>query len=386
MTTQQLLFSLLRAELCDAPIDDAVKSTLTEQTLCAVFELSKKHDLAHIAGQALSKAGVLGDDEISRKFKAVTKQAVQRYVRMSHACGQIFRVLEQADIPFIPLKGAVIRKLYPEPWLRTSCDIDVLVHEADLDRTIGVLVSELGYTNEGRNFHDVLLLDPSGLHVELHFTLLEEDRFHAGHELLEAVWQYTVPVKENSAQQQLSDEMFYFYHILHMATHFYYGGCGIRPLLDLWLLNRKVTFDPEKREALLKESGLLTFEKAAVKLSEVWLSGDAHTELTAKTEEYILSGGVYGTVSNRTAVLQSQKGSRAKFLLSRIFLPYGSLKGQFPILQKHKWLLPFCQVHRWLRLLRFDRFKQAVQETTGSLTLSREECASADALLKQLGI
>ena len=41
---------------------------------------------------------------------------------------------EKAQIPFLPLKGSVIRKYYPEAWMRTSCDIDILVHDEDVGR------------------------------------------------------------------------------------------------------------------------------------------------------------------------------------------------------------------------------------------------------------
>ncbi|MBO4954226.1 MAG: nucleotidyltransferase family protein, partial [Clostridia bacterium] len=36
-------------------------------------------------------------------------------------------------IDFMPLKGAVIRQYYPEPWMRTSCDIDIHVKKDRLE-------------------------------------------------------------------------------------------------------------------------------------------------------------------------------------------------------------------------------------------------------------
>jgi hypothetical protein len=51
---------------------------------------------------------------------------------MKHEFERICLVLEKAKIPHIPLKGSVLRKLYKEPWLRTSCDIDILVQEETL--------------------------------------------------------------------------------------------------------------------------------------------------------------------------------------------------------------------------------------------------------------
>ena len=50
-------------------------------------------------------------------------------------CVECCNALEKAQIPFVPLKGSVIRKYYPEAWMRTSSDIDVLVHKEDVEKT-----------------------------------------------------------------------------------------------------------------------------------------------------------------------------------------------------------------------------------------------------------
>ena len=56
-----------------------------------------------------------------------------------------------------------------------------------------------------------------------------------------------------------------------MAKHFVStGGCGIRPFLDIWVLNHKIDFNREKREKLLSDGGLDVFAKQAELLSEVW--------------------------------------------------------------------------------------------------------------------
>ena len=97
--------------------------------------------------------------------------------------------------------------------------------------------------------------------------------------------------------------MFYFYYIAHMAKHFVEtGGCGIRPFLDIWVLNHRIDFDREKRDKLLSDGGLDVFAKQAELLSEVWFGNAEHTEITRQMETYILRGGVYGANTNRIAV------------------------------------------------------------------------------------
>lgn len=386
MTTETMLFSLLGAEVCGNAVAEDACGSLSVEVLDDIYVISRKHDLAHIVGQALSRLGALGEDKVSQKFKETAMQAVQRYVRMNHTYGQLCHAFESAHIPFIPLKGAVIRNHYPEPWMRTSCDIDILVHEEDLKQAIKVLVSELGYRNEGRGYHDVSLFSPTNVHLELHFTLVDEARFAAAQAIVADVWRYISPVKENSMQMQMPDKMYYFYHILHMANHFYSGGCGIRPFIDLWILNHKIDHDLQEREQLLRKGGVLTFARAAQLLSEVWFSGEAHTELTRKLEAFILYGGVYGNMENMAAVQQVKKGGRIQSILYKILQPYSLLKGHYPILQKHKWLLPFCQVARWFRLLSAHRWKRSLHELKTNAKISQEKISSATDLLKALGL
>ena len=76
----------------------------------------------------------------------------------------------------MPLKGSVLRASYPQDWMRTSCDIDILVHREDLERAVELLVEKKQYRREVTNLCDVSLYAPSGVHLELHYDLVLENR------------------------------------------------------------------------------------------------------------------------------------------------------------------------------------------------------------------
>ena len=194
MTPEKILLSLLRCAVCEEPVSDAVKNACTPEALERVYVLAQKHDLAHIPGQVLAKLG-LPECEALSKMTAATFGAVQRFVQLDYELKRICDTLEQAQIPFVPLKGAVVRKFYPEPWMRTSCDIDILVREEDLERAAQALVKELSYTTDHKKkYHDMWLFSPSGVHLELHFSILETmdniDR------LLSRVWEFATAEKQ----------------------------------------------------------------------------------------------------------------------------------------------------------------------------------------------
>ncbi len=384
---KEQLFALLRAEISGEQLPEEIKAALTPECIKGVYALAKAHDLAHLAGDALAKNKLIPDAPALRmQLTKAVYTAVYRFEQSQRETARLSAAMEESRIPFVLLKGAVIRDYYPEPWMRTSCDIDVLVREEDLERATDILTSKLGYRNEGRGYHDVSLFSQSGVHIELHYTLLDELYFPKAQKIAAEVWSCVSPVRENRMQMRMSDELFYFYHILHMANHFFTGGCGIRPFIDLQIMDCREQYSAEKTEALLKTGGLLKFARAAQSLAGVWFGEQEYTELSQKMEAFILFGGVYGTVENMTVVQQVKKGGRLPSILSKIFLPYGMLKGLYPVLQRHKWLMPFCQVARWFRLLSGERWKRSVNELKTNMAGSHNNNTYVADLLKELDL
>ena len=197
--------------------------------------------------------------------------------------------------------------------------------------------------------HDISLYAPTGVHLELHHSLVEEGRAQNSNGILYGVWLNIIG--SQSYQKEMTDEMFYFYHIAHMAKHFEIGGCGVRPFLDAYLLQRDARYRTESCYQLLQRGGLLTFAKAVEETAETWFGAIETTELSRDLQDYILYAGMYADTENRIAVQQIKKGGRFQYWRERIFLPYDQLKLQYPNLKNYKILLPFYQVKRWCRLL-----------------------------------
>ena len=85
-----------------------------------LYKLSKAHDLAHLVGDALIKNDLIGNDEIKAKYQKQVMIAIYRYEKINYELNHLRSALNEAQIPFIPLKGSVLRQYYPEPWMRTS--------------------------------------------------------------------------------------------------------------------------------------------------------------------------------------------------------------------------------------------------------------------------
>lgn len=378
------MMELIASEVCGKSIDKSQYS-LTDEELAKLYKLAKSHDLAHLVGDALIKNNLIGDSEVKAKFQKQMMLAVYRYEKINHELGRLRKVLNEAKIPFIPLKGSVLRRYYPEPWMRTSCDIDILIHESDLERAVAMLVDKLAYKREFKESHDISLFSDYGVHLELHYSLIEENCVGNIESVLQDVWKKADPVAE-TFEYVLSDEMFYYYHIAHMAKHFVYGGCGVRPFLDLWVLNHRAPFDQDNRSAILAEGGLLTFTSEAKALSEVWFGNTEHTDITRQMQNYLLKGGVYGTTKNRISVQQVKHGGKFRYAISRIWLPYDTLKFHYPSLVGKRALLPLYEVRRWCKLIFCGGAKRGMNELKLNSAVSATEQDQINEMLSALGI
>ena len=244
--------------------------------------------------------------------------------------------------------------------MRTSCDIDILVEEKNLQSAIGVLEEKLGYQCTTIGQHDAQIFAPSGVHIELHYSLLESGSKTAVIPILEQVWQKAEEV--SLYHKKMPDDLFYVYVISHIAKHLKFGGCGIRALMDLWILTEKIPHDKTQRERLLKQAELFTLANGLEKLSRVWFSCAEADDLTIALEEYVLTGGVYGSSGNKVAAQQSRKKNKVAYLCSRLFLPYSQMKFRYPKLQKYPILYPFYVVKRMFLLFKKDAKERAVYE------------------------
>ncbi len=392
----QTMFNCIKYEICRQN-EKIVLPEVSARFLIEVYKLSKAHDVAHLVGVALNKSGVFEnfpDDideneraaiaKVKEKFDEQIFMAVYRYETINYELEQICKTLEEAKIPFIPLKGSVIRKYYPEPWMRTSCDIDILVKEKDADNAAEYLQTQLQYGVDRKGQHDVSMFTASNVHVELHFKLLDSD-FKQVKDLMD-VWSGDEISLLSDSEYQMSKELFLLYHIYHMAKHFVHGGCGIKPFIDLWIIKNKVGFDEEKAQKMLQESGLLAFFERSTDLVNVWFEGKPHNSVTQGMENFILQGGVYGTLEQHLAMSQNKKGGKFRHLLSKIFLSYEQMKVYYPSVKKCPILFPFYQVRRWCRILFCGGRKAAMNEIKVNKNITTEEQERAKKLLEELNL
>ena len=382
----ETIIQLIANEVCGRTLCLPLQAPFSDKFSVELYNTSKAHSVAHIVGGALINNGLLADTGIDGIFRDKVYGTLFRYENLAYVLEKVCGVLEKTKTPYIPLKGSVIKELYPKPWLRTGCDIDILVHEEDVDAAAAAIADELGYEIKGKGEHDISILATEGVYVELHFSLLEESRGRNLSKVLSDVWKHASPCESGSFRYELDDAMFYFYHVAHMAKHFVDGGCGLRPFLDLWLMERSKNYHTNETKHLLKKGKLVDFAETAVQLSEAWFSGKEHTETTRLMAEFVMSGGCFGTAQTKMLSHQQRSGGRLKYTLSRIFVPYDDLKGQYPIIKKYRFLTPFCEICRLFSLVFGKKKKFRKKYISNMKNVPDEHIDNINLLFERVGL
>lgn len=341
---------LLRSELNGAGPNAWVREQMTSEVLRELFQISKRQDLAHVTASALRRNGVsigeVAGADLAERYTREEMLVLYRHERNKHTYAHVCDVLSDAKIDYMPLKGAVIRGDYPDERMRTSCDIDILVREEDLALAADAMEAA-GYQNRKQGYHDISLFSPGGVHVELHFNLNEN--LPTMDAILGEVWQNASPVSEQTHMYAMTDAFLLFHLIAHMAYHFLSGGCGIRALMDIWVMQQSRGISYIQASDFLHRAKLYDFAVEITTLADICFSENVVSNPDPFYDtllEYILRGGLYGTAKNRIAVTSAKSKNALTYAFRRLFPPFHIMTVFYPILRKWPILLPFCWIAR----------------------------------------
>ncbi len=385
-TIFETMLSLLRFAVFGEALPEKVRSLIDEEMLSSLYSVSNQQDLAHLVGFSLKKNGLLPkESSVFNLFEKRIVYALFRTERIQHQRQKLCQTLEEAGIDHIPLKGAVVRDFYPETWMRTSSDADVLIPRHCLQEAVKLLEQRLHYVIKERGGHDVSFTTPSGENMELHFDLVGDDLMPDAGKVLKRVWETAIPCVGKLHEKQMLSELFLFYHIAHMAKHINNGGIGIRFFLDYDLLFEKMIFDKKQYQKFLQQGGLETFERVVSDLSKKWFHDGAETRKANRLEELVFSVGIFGKQKQFVAVRRGDMG-KVEYLKARVFVSYKTLCKTYPFLEGKKYLIPFYLVCRFINHFRYAGFRKTINEAKENFAMSSEEGEKMAKLLKELDL
>ena len=114
--------------------------------------------------------------------------------------------------------------------------------------------------------------------------------------------------------------------------------------------------------------GLDDFYKNIIKILKNWFGNEQSDEITDFLTEKVFTCGVYGlrgnwVLSDGLKISKKHKNAKLHKFFSVVFPSFSGMKTLYPILKKLPFLLPFCWVIRWFKVL-FTKNKNIKRELT----------------------
>lgn len=351
-----------------------------EQDIKSILSFSLRQSILYIVYTGLSnldRADLLNHQAV----KDFRTKSIYDFVQRKQTIKEISSLFEMQSIQFVPLKGAVICDLYPDPCMRSSADVDILIHESDIKRATRIIENDTNFKHYKRTYHDVHFIN-NRVHLELHYNLTINDE--KADTVLSGVWNNVI--QNRGCCLSLNPEFQLFYIVAHSAKHFVRGGgIGVRPLLDLWLLRTKTAFCEDTVKKLCGQAGILKYYETCCDLLDVWFMDKNHSEVTREFERVVFSGGVYGIEQNKI-IYRKRTANGKQYIRSRVFISSKDIKALFPVSKRYPFLVPFFQVVRWVKLLSPKKRRTAKDEIELAHSIDKTDLERFDWLLTNLDL
>ncbi len=320
-----------------------------------LFQMCQFHSLTAIVCMGLEAAGIIDQKFIEAKAKAIRKNILLDVER-----ADILDFMEQNQIWYMPLKGIILKELYPKIGMRQMSDNDIL-YDKTYQKQLCVFMKNRGYIAEsvGKTNHDTYMKQPI-YNFEMHTALFKKTKEEKIYNYYAEITKRMVPDGNSKYGFSLTNEDFYVYMTAHEYKHYSHGGTGLRSLLDCFVF-LKAKGDALDWAYIQSQTDLLKitdFEQRSRELSKKTFENPDVAVLSEDEREmleYYLFSGTYGTMSNvithRIQALAEQSGSTSKFryILHRIFPPMEHYKQYFPFFYRHRILLPIGWTFRLIK-------------------------------------
>lgn len=338
MITKEYFLKLVGASISDQPLPVCPEDV----DLKKLYSLCIRNSVQNILCFAAENGAVTFPDEIFKKLKQSRLVCGFRESAQSDEVDFIRKTFTENKIPFMLLKGSHLKALYPQADMRFMVDMDILVHEADMQKAKEFILSR-GFLQEINNSKDIILIKKPVLTIELHKMLFAEEDFM--HNYFLNVWERAEVCGEYEYKMSYND--LYVYTLAHLAEHYTSAGACFRPLMDLFLLKKHksdsldFSYITKQFEAL----GILEFAQNIMSLCDKIFTDEKLDDTLLLMENYIVFGApVENAAAAATAAFLEE--SKATNFVKTLFPNFKHMSLRYPVLEKLPFLLPLFWVIR----------------------------------------
>lgn len=313
-------------------------------------------------------------EQIRQNFQEHRINNFRRRVLFDLERNALFQWMEEQNIWYLPLKGIVIQDLYPAFEMREMSDNDILFNPEKRKEVRDYFVNR-GYSFSLEHNVEAFYKEPV-FNFEMHRSLFGTNTIPEFEQFFEDLPKRMIRVDESRSEYRMSEEDFYIYFLTHVFKHYNSAGCGLRFLVDGYLIYqaKSASFDMSYLQNAMKKTKLVEFEMA---IRGAWTRFCQDPSLfridDLSDAEYMIlkntvNEPVYGSSASfarnfffRETGTDLNKKDLGKYVMKRLFPSWSYMKASYPIVAKVPALLAAMYLVRPLHRL-FSRGKEAVRE------------------------
>ncbi len=375
---KQVAYALCYLASCTVNGIPPEKEKIEGMNLEKLHQMSRMHSLSALSAMALTSAGI----EIPTEWRAEKDKSVRKTILFDAERTKILRYFEENGIWYLPMKGVILKDLYPKLGMREMADNDILYDPAR-QSDVAAFMKQNGYDAKsvGRSHHDTFYKEPV-YNFEMHtmmFSEVVDKRFTAYYENIK---DRLLPDADKKYGFHMSDDDFYVHMTAHEYKHYSRGGTGLRSLLDryVYLFKKSGCLDFLYIEAECAKLGIDAFEKETRVLCRKVLENpemDTLTDTEREMLEYYMFSTTYGTMEQSVQHQMERdygktgRDSKLRYLLRRVFPKTEFYKVYAPIAYKYKILIPAVWFWRLIKAV-LGKQKQIKREI-GTVSKIKED-------------
>lgn len=374
MKTKEYLLKLVSAAINEEPIPPLPE----ENDLISLFRLANANAVQSILYLALKDTDGISKELLGKLHKSYMT-GLMREASQDEEIAFIRKRFSEENIDFMLLKGSHLKVLYPAAEMRFMVDMDILVPEKDTMRAKEILLSR-GFIEEFDNGKDIVLINKPFLTVELHKWLFQEEYFM--HSYFLSAWDRAEKICGN--EYKMTDSDLYVYTLAHLAEHYTSAGSCFRPMMDLYLAEKKCALDFSYIDEQFRLIGIERFAENIKKLYKCMFDGKPKDETLLMMENYIIFGA---PVKNAAAASSAAtaKEPKIKRIFRTVFPSYRHMALRYPILKKAPILLPFYWLLRFFTYA-FTKDKSLAKKREGIKNLDKKSTDIMEKIFKGSGL
>lgn len=383
MTGGDFLIALITSQLKKEKLNDVSIKAIEEGDINKIYRLSCMHNVTNLVYDAFIENHVDLPKEALSQFKKEKLRLNLKSQRLIYDANEIFDVLEKECVYFLPLKGIVTKDFYTREDMRFFNDVDILIKKED-EKRVDKILTEKCELKFYKSYQDErTYLTPSGELIETHVDIVDGEKEYA--KIFENIFAKCKSKSGSRYRLEMSCEYLAVYNVVHLAKHFMQGGCGVRPLLDAFVIKEQTGYDEKIVKNLLTEIGLDKFYDGVMSLVYCFFDERQYTQDLLVMKDFVLTGGNYGSLGNK-ALLDSVEKNKGASFFRKAFPSVSYLKGSYKSLEKSAFFYPFCLVHRWFSILFGKRKRLAEKMMAEKESITEEKKQDILSMQDYLGI